>query len=197
MKDAENGTFDLYEVGAVHDVETEIEKEWRLETRPKRLKQPVSEHKYVKSALESEDSWCETSSHASLDYRIGAFGKTYQAGDFGGYRHIKKPHRIKRSISAGNFNFNLLVNEREEKEDEININTSDGAPLAKLRKIIGEEKLELIRIEKPELYATLMDYINSNKIITEAFCRELLAEYDLTFNVEADAAFHRKLRENA
>lgn len=157
----------------------------------------MSEQKYVKSALESEESWYETSSHASIDYRVPPFAKTFQAGDFGGYRHIKRPHRQKRSISAGNFNFNLLVNEREEKEDDLNLNTSHGAPMSKLRRILGEDKLEMIRLEKPELYATLMEYINSNKTITEGLCRELLAEYNLTFNVEADVAFHKKLREKA
>ena len=57
-------------------METEVEKEWRLDTRPKRLRKAVSE-KPVKSALESEESWCETSSHASLDYRCSPFAKTY------------------------------------------------------------------------------------------------------------------------
>ena len=69
--------------------------------------------------------------------------------------------------------------------------------MSKLRRILGEDKLEMIRLEKPELYATLMEYINSNKTITEGLCRELLAEYNLTFNVEADVAFHKKLREKA
>ena len=120
MKSAQNSAFDEYEVGAIKDMETEIEKEWRLETRPKKLKRPGSEPAYGKSKLESEESWAETSSHASLDYRVPDFSKTYHAGDFGGYRHIKKPHRVKCSISAGNFNFNLLVNERKEKENDLN-----------------------------------------------------------------------------
>ena len=50
---------------------------------------------------------------------------------------------------------------------------------------------------KPELYAILMEYIESNSTITEQLCRELLAEYDLTFNVDADVEFHKKLRDNA
>ena len=183
--------FDLYEVGLLKDMATEVEKGWRVDTRPKRLRKVVSEENYVKSALESELSWYETSSHASIDYRISPYAKTYQAGDFGGYRHIKKPHREKRSVSAGNFNFNLLVNEREEKEEDLMNNVSHGAPIHKLRRILGEEKLEMIRIEKPELYAILMEYIESNKTITEQLCRELLAEYDLTFNVSADVNFHK------
>ena len=193
-RDVENGAFDLYEVGLLKDVGTEIEKEWRLETRPKRLRKVASEPKYAKSALESEPSWYETSSHASIDYRVPPFAKTYQAGDFGGYRHIKKPHREKRSISAGNFNFNLLVNEREEKEEDLMNMVSHGAPMHKLRRMLGEERLEMIRLEKPELHAILMDYINSNKAITEQLCRELLAEYDLTFNVDADVEFHKQIR---
>ena len=67
-QDAENGPFDLFEIERIKNAETEVDKEWRLETRPKRLRQAVSEPKYVKSALESEESWYETSSHASLDY---------------------------------------------------------------------------------------------------------------------------------
>ena len=67
--------------------------------------------------------------------------------------------------------------------------------MAKLRRILGEEKLDMIRLEKPELYAILMEYVNSNKSITAKLCRELLAEFNLTFNVEADLDFHKKLRE--
>jgi hypothetical protein len=126
-----------------------------------------------------------------LDYRISPFAKTYQAGDFGGYRHIKKPHRVKRSMSAGNFNFNLLVNERAAKDDEINLDTSGGNPLNKLRKFMGEDKLEMIRNEKPDLYQLLMDFLNANKTITQQQCKELVIEYELTMSNEADVNFHK------
>ena len=42
-----------------------------------------------------------------------------------------------------------------------------------------------------------MDYLNGTKTITEALCKELLAECDFNFSVEADIAFHKKLREKA
>ena len=98
-------------------------------------------------------------------------------------------------MSAGNFNFNLLVNERANKDDEINLNTSGGNPLNKLRKFMGEDKLEMIRNEKPDLYQLLMDFLNANKTITQQQCKELVIEYELTMSNEADVNFHKQLRD--
>jgi hypothetical protein len=38
MRDQENGPFDLFELEQLKNAETEVDKEWRLETRPKRLR---------------------------------------------------------------------------------------------------------------------------------------------------------------
>ena len=77
------------------------------------------------------------------------------------------------------------------------MNTSDGLPMAKLRKIVGEDRLEMIRIEKPELYGQLMDYIDGHRAITTRMCKQLLEEYNLNFDVDHDVAFHKQLRAKA
>ena len=68
--------------------------------------------------------------------------------------------------------------------------------MAKLIKILGLKRLELIRNEKPDLHAALMDYIETYKFISKETCRELLVEYNFTFTVEQDAALHKKMRAN-
>ena len=67
----------------------------------------------------------------------------------------------------------------------------------KLRRLIGTEKLKMIKIQKPLLYAKLMDYIKDYKTITEEMCRELLHEHELTVDAQYDAAFQKQLREKA
>jgi hypothetical protein len=69
--------------------------------------------------------------------------------------------------------------------------------MAKLRKIVGEDRLEMIRIEKPELYGQLMDYIDGHRAITTRMCKQLLEEYNLNFDVDHDVAFHKQLRAKA
>ena len=62
---------EAYKRGIVKDAVTEIDKEWRKDTRPKKLKRTKSEPKFVKSELESEKSSYDTesySSFASIDY---------------------------------------------------------------------------------------------------------------------------------
>jgi len=69
--------------------------------------------------------------------------------------------------------------------------------MAKLRRILGADRLEMIRIEKPELYERLMDYVNSHRAITRRMCKELLEEYSLNFDVDHDVEFHKQLRAKA
>ena len=71
--------------------------------------------------------------------------------------------------------------EREQKKYDAFIS---GLPMAKLKAILGEDLLDRIRNELPELYNHLMEYIETKKNINYAFARDLLAQYKLNLDEE-------------
>ena len=57
--------------------------------------------------------------------------------------------------------------------------------MSRLIEIIGKELLQRIKTDIPELYSALMDYIRDRKgLITFAFCRDLLAKYNINLEEE-------------
>ena len=95
---------------------------------------------------------------------------------------------MKRSLSAGNFNWNLLVdriNSRFDAEAKLYAEKKSGSAMAKLIEILGQELLDRIKAEIPELYEAIMDYIKNKKgLVTFAFLKELLAKYNLNLEEE-------------
>ena len=69
LADAAADCFDLHEVGLLHDVETEIDKEWRNETRKRpQRRRPRSEegkekYKELEELYEEGNESFDTSSH--------------------------------------------------------------------------------------------------------------------------------------
>lgn len=131
----------------------------------------------------------DTSSHHTIDYLVEDLtAKSYTFGKNGGYAHLKRQRPIKRSLSHGNFNWNLLVDRidnRFEKEAKANALKDSGSPMSRLIEIIGKELLQRIKTDIPELYSALMDYIRDRKgLITFAFCRDLLAKYNINLEEE-------------
>ena len=60
----------------------------------------------------------ETSSHHTVDYILeDKTAKSFTFGQNGGYQHIRKQRPIKRSLSVGDFNWNMLVNRVNAKFD--------------------------------------------------------------------------------
>ena len=125
MVDAENDKFDLFELEQVKNAETEIDREWRNETRERpQRRRPRSEEgrkKYEelqKLYEEGAESW-DTSSHNSIDYKLDRekFNRSFTFGEGEVYKHIKRQRLVKRSLSAGNFNWNLLVKKQEQNEE--------------------------------------------------------------------------------
>ena len=59
---------------------------------------------------EGNESW-DTSSHATIDYKYdpNEEARSYTYGQDKKYSHIKRQKLVKRSLSAGNFNWNILV----------------------------------------------------------------------------------------
>ena len=136
----------------------------------------------------------DTSSHQTIDFLIKSRpAKSWYYGQGGRYEHIKKQRPVKRSLSAHNFNWNLLVQrldmrfEREEKENAARIS---GKALTKLKQTLGEELLLKLQTEHPELYEKLMEHIKAEKHLTFSFCKDLLATHNL--NLEEELALVRK-----
>lgn len=86
---------------------------------------------------------------------------------------------MKRSLSHGNFNWNLIVDRidiRLDEEAKANALKDSGSAMARLIEILGKQLLEKIKKDIPELYDALMDYIEYKKgLVTVAFCRDILA----------------------
>jgi hypothetical protein len=94
---------------------------------------------------------------------------------------------VKRSLSAGNFNWNLLVNRLEkrfEKEAKFDDGFNSGHPMTKLRTILGDNLLVRIKKEIPELHEALTEHIKYKKQLSYAFCRDLLADYSINLEEE-------------
>ncbi len=110
MDDKSNSGFDLFEVGAIHNQATYVDADWRRETRPKRIR-PLSENnreiKENDKKLKMLDSASfDTSSHHTIDYLLDERSvKTYTFGCQPRYKHVKRQKPVKRSLSAGNFNW--------------------------------------------------------------------------------------------
>ena len=131
----------------------------------------------------------DTSSHHTIDYILEDLtSKSFTFGQNGGYRHLKPQRPIKRSLSTGNFNWNMLVdriNSKFDKEIKLYAEKDSGSPMARLIEILGKELLEKIKNDIPELYDSLMEYIKGKKgQVTFAFCRDLLAKYNLNLEEE-------------
>ena len=115
MVDAQNSKFDLYEVGEIEDKCTWIDDDWRKETRPKRLRpKSAIEKQTEKLAIEKkkalDEASFDTSSHHTIDFILEkGTAKSYTYGQDAKYIHIKKQRPVKRSLSAYNFNWNILV----------------------------------------------------------------------------------------
>ena len=98
----------------------------------------------------------DTSSHHTIEYQLDCrSSKSFTFGHDRRYTHIRKQKPCKRSLSHGNFNWNLLVNRmdvRFKKEEEERLTLKSGLPITKLEKILGKDLLKKIRDEYPELY---------------------------------------------
>ena len=192
-EDLSNSGFDLYDVGAIKDQSTLIDADWRRKTRPKRIRaksaEEVRTEKLHNKKLKSlDDASFDTSSHHTIDYLVETrSNKTYTFGEGSRYPHLKRQRPVKRSLSAGNFNWNLLVSRIDNRFDlmaknEAKKNTGD--PLTKLRNVLGQSLLDRIRDEFPELYEHLMEHIKNKKQLSYAFCRDLLADYNINLEEE-------------
>jgi len=62
--------------------------------------------------------------------------------------------------------------------------------MSKLIEILGEDLLEKIKNEVPELYEQLIDFIRLRKQLTYAWCKTLLANYNI--NLEEEKKLSRK-----
>ena len=56
--------------------------------------------------------------------------------------------------------------------------------MVKLEGILGQALLRKIQEEFPELYEKLLEHIRIKKNITLAFCRDLLAQYEINLDEE-------------
>ena len=185
--------FDPYEVGAVVDKGTYIDAAWRRESRPKRMRAKSAiaqpEHKKIDKRIHMLDSASfDTSSHHTIDFLMDArSSKSFNFGQDRRYIHIRHQKPVKRSLSHGNFNWNLLVNRmdvRFAKEEKERQDLKSGHPMAKLEKILGKELLLKIKGEFPELHEQLLDHIKLTKKLTYQFCKELLSEYNINLDEE-------------
>lgn len=98
----------------------------------------------------------DTSSHHTVEYEMDArTSRSYTFGVEGRFRHLRRQRPFKRSLSAGNFNWNAMVDRVEDRlkreADRVAKNNS-GNPLLKLQKILGDDLLAMIKTEIPELY---------------------------------------------
>jgi hypothetical protein len=87
LEDFSNSGFDLYEVGAIEDKGTDIDPQWRRETRPKRIRPKSAADKETRKINEMvtcmDDASFDTSSHHTIDYLVGtksAKSFTYGSG---------------------------------------------------------------------------------------------------------------------
>ena len=105
----------MYEVGEIEDKGTWIDDDWRKETRPKRIRPKSAQDKQTdRLAIQQRKAFDEasfdTSSHHTIDYLVEqSTAKSYTYGQDVKYIHIKKQRPVKRSLSAHNFNWNILV----------------------------------------------------------------------------------------
>ena len=77
------------------------------------------------------------------------------------------------------------IDNRFEEQDRLYAEKNSGSPMQKLIEILGQELLDRIKEEIPELYEALMDYIkNKRGLVTYAWCRDLLAKYNLNLEEE-------------
>jgi len=186
--------FDLHEIGAVADAATFIEAQWRRETRPKRMRanstaeEVVKQRKIERRIHMLEAASFDTSSHNTIDYLVETrSAKSFNFGQDGRYPHLKRQRPVRRSVSAGDFNWNLLVahvDKRFKKEAELQAKLTSALPLSKLTKVLGSDLLAKIRDELPELHQHLMEHIKLKKKLSYAFCKELLAQYNLNLDEE-------------
>ena len=115
MVDKQNDKFNLYEVGEIEDKCTWIDDDWRRETRPKRIRPKSAQDKQtdrlaIKQRKALDEASFDTSSHHTIDYLVEqSTAKSYTYGQDRKYIHIKKQRPVKRSLSAHNFNWNILV----------------------------------------------------------------------------------------
>ena len=117
MEDRSNSGFDLYEAGAVADQETFVDAQWRRETRPKKMRPRSSDEAERRQSISKkldrrvlDGASFDTSSHHTIDYLLdNRSAKSFTFGKDGRFPHLKKQRPVKRSLSAGNFNWNLMV----------------------------------------------------------------------------------------
>lgn len=87
----------------------------------------------------------DTSSHHTIDYLVEEKScKTYTFGHDRRYQHIRKQKPMRRSLSAGEFNWNLLVSRVEKRfQDEAKEmeKFNSGLAMTKLTSILGEKLL--------------------------------------------------------
>lgn len=178
--------FDLYEIGAVADQATFIEAQWRRDTRPKKMRsnsaEEITKQRRIDHRVHMLDSASfDTSSHHTIDYLLEACSaKSFTFGKDGRYPHLKKQRPVKRSLSAGNFNWNMLVdrvNQRFAKEAKIQEAMTSALPLNKLNEILGQDVVAKIKEELPALFEKLVEYVKQKKEMTYAFCKEVLEKY--------------------
>ncbi len=146
---------------AMH-ADTSIDADWRRATRVKRKRRAKSEEdqseakKVDKRIYMLDNASFDTSSHHTIDYQLDSrSSKSFTFGHDRRYTHIRKQKPVKRSLSQGNFNWNLLVNRMDvqiKKEEQIRLTLKSGLPITKLEKILGKDLLKKIKNEYPELY---------------------------------------------
>lgn len=132
----------------------------------------------------------DTSSHHTIDYLVetaSAKSFTFGIDSCSRYPHLKKQVPKKRSLSVGNFNWNMMVdrvNKRLEREQKKYDTFISGQPMQKLLGILGQELLNRIREDYPELFELIMNHIQLKRNISFNFVREVLAQYNINLEEE-------------
>ena len=94
---------------------------------------------------------------------------------------------MKRSLSTGNFNWNLIVdrmNLRFKKEAEVEEAKDSGEPIKKLVEVLDQELVERIKNEMPELHTYLIEWVKSQKQLTYELCREIFKNFNYSLEEE-------------
>ena len=132
----------------------------------------------------------DTSSHHTVDYLLetrSAKSFTFGMASNTRYQHLKQQRPAKRSLSAQNFNWNILVDrvdKRLEHEQKKYDTFVSGQPMTKLIGILGQDLVNRIREDYSDLFDSIMGHLELKKNITYAFCKQLLSHYNLNLDEE-------------
>ena len=97
LVDEECSNFDLHEIGAIANVSTWVDAEWRRESRPKRIRPRSTDDKKLSKAFDKrritmDAASFDTSSHHTVDYLLetrSAKSFTFGMASNTRYQHLK------------------------------------------------------------------------------------------------------------